>query len=105
MQAVRNLLGKPVFVTSGYRSPAVNAAVRGSQGSQHLTGHACDFKSSFGTPNAVCKLLVLHMTTLKFDQLICEGQWTHISFAPRPRNQVLTAHFTPDGVTYTQGLS
>lgn len=105
MQAVRNLLGTPVFITSGYRSPAVNAAVRGSPASQHMTGHAADFKSpAFGSPLEVARLLVQHMSSLKFDQLICEGSWVHISFAPRPRNQVLTAHFGAGGVTYTQGL-
>jgi hypothetical protein len=105
MQAVRNILGKPVFVTSGYRSPALNAAVHGAQGSQHLTGHACDFRSpEFGPVIEVCAKLVGQMARLKFDQLIYEGSWCHISFAARPRNQVLTAHFDAGRVTYTAGL-
>jgi putative chitinase len=49
--------------------------------------------------------LVRHMAALKFDQLIAEGRWVHVSFSPRPRNQVLTAHFSASGVSYTQGLS
>jgi hypothetical protein len=106
MQQVRNILGKPVFVTSGYRSPSVNAAVRGSPSSQHVTGHACDFKCpAFGSPVEVAAELVRHMAALKFDQLIAEGRWVHVSFSPRPRNQVLTAHFSASGVSYTQGLS
>lgn len=105
LQQVRNILGKPVFITSGYRSPETNAAVRGARTSQHVTGHAADFKSpEFGPPSAVAAELVRHIKTLKFDQLICEGSWVHISFAPRPRNEVLTAHFTPSGVSYTRGL-
>jgi hypothetical protein len=105
MQQVRNILGKPVFITSGYRSPSVNAAVRGAANSQHVTGHAADFKCpSFGAPVEVAAELVRHMAALKFDQLIAEGKWVHISFAPRPRNQVLTAHFESGGVRYTQGV-
>lgn len=105
MQQVRVILGKPVFITSGYRSPSVNAAVRGSPNSQHVTGHAADFKCpAFGPPVEVAAELVRHMAALKFDQLIAEGRWVHISFSPRPRNQVLTAHFEGGGVRYTQGV-
>lgn len=105
MESVRQILGKPIFITSGYRSPAVNAAVRGAPGSQHLSGHAADFKCpEFGAPVDVCAALIANMQRLKFDQLILEGnRWVHISFAPRPRNQVLTAHFSSSGVSYTQG--
>ncbi|MES2959817.1 MAG: D-Ala-D-Ala carboxypeptidase family metallohydrolase [Pseudomonadota bacterium] len=106
MQQVRDLLGTAVLVSSGYRSPALNAAIRGSQSSQHVTGHACDFRAPrFGTPRVVARHLVDHMQTLHFDQLIWEGGWVHISFGPRPRSQVLTAHFTPRGVSYTQGVA
>lgn len=36
--------GVPMLVTSGYRSPAHNAAVGGSKSSQHVTGSAADFR-------------------------------------------------------------
>lgn len=39
-----NMLPWRVQVTSGYRSPAVNAAVGGASGSAHMTGEAVDFK-------------------------------------------------------------
>jgi hypothetical protein len=106
MQMVRDLLDQPVRITSGYRSPALNTAVRGSRNSDHMSGHACDFISPmFGTPRAVTRHLLGYMAEVKFDQLIWEGAWVHISFGPRRRNEVLTAHFRPDGVTYTQGLA
>lgn len=106
MQAVRELLVSPVQILSGYRSPALNAAVRGAQGSQHVDGHAADFVAPrYGPPSRVAAFLVAHMDRLKFDQLILEGGWVHVSFAPRPRNEVLTAHFTPQGVSYTRGLA
>lgn len=106
MQAVRDLLGKPIIVKSGYRCPALNAAVKGSNNSQHMDGHACDFVSpGFGAPSAIARFLVEHMVELRFDQLIMEGGWVHISFNAHQRNEVLTAHFTPNGVTYTRGLA
>ena len=106
MQQVRDLLGVPIIVKSGYRCPALNAAVRGASSSQHLDGHACDFVApAFAAPSVIARFLVDHMAELHFDQLIMEGGWVHISFAPRPRNQVLTAHFSDGGVSYTQGLA
>jgi uncharacterized protein YcbK (DUF882 family) len=106
MQAVRDLLGQPIRVTSGYRSPALNAAIHGAHNSDHMTGHACDFVApDFGTPRAIAHCLVENMAEVKFDQLIHEGAWVHISFGPRRRNEVLTAHFRPGGVSYTQGLA
>jgi hypothetical protein len=106
MQAVRDVLGVPVLISSGYRSPAVNAAVRGSPTSQHVSGHAVDFRApSFGTPREVAWHVVKNMGRIRFDQLIWEGSWVHISFAPAPRNEVLTAHFRAGGVSYTQGLA
>lgn len=106
MQRIRDLLGVPVVVKSGFRGRLLNAAVKGSPSSQHLTGNACDFVApGYGSPRQVCELLVHQAALIRFDQLICEGSWVHVSFAPNRRNQVLTAHFTPGGVTYTQGLA
>lgn len=106
MQQVRDLLGVPVFVRSGYRSPQLNAAVRGAPSSQHVTGHAADFVApAFGSPRRVAETIVAHMAELRFDQCIQEGGWVHLSFAPRPRSEVLTAHFTASGVSYTRGLA
>lgn len=106
MQRVRDLLGMPVIVKSGYRSQALNAAVRGAASSQHLLGEAVDFVCPrFGSPRKVADLLVGYVPALQIDQLICEGGWLHVSFLGRKgREQVLTAHFTDSGVTYTPGL-
>lgn len=42
LQALRDYLGVPIIVTSGYRSPEHNRAVRGAPNSRHLTGEAAD---------------------------------------------------------------
>jgi zinc D-Ala-D-Ala carboxypeptidase len=106
MQSVRDCLMQPVFISSGYRSPEVNRAVGGAQNSQHTQGQAADFKCpAFGMPITIARHLLIHSTEVRFDQLICEGTWVHISFAAKPRGQVLTARFGPGGTTYTPGLS
>jgi len=90
MELVRSALNdEPINVTSWYRSPALNAAIGGSAKSDHMDGDAVDFKCpGFGRPIAICHAIV--KAGIKFDQLIEEGTWVHISFAPRMRQQVLT---------------
>lgn len=99
LEGVRQLLGRPILISSGYRSKALNKAVGGSPSSAHLSGHAADFISpGFGSPLAICRAIAA--ARLPFDQLIEEGTWVHISFDPRMRGQVLTK----DGRGYQVGL-
>ena len=44
LQCIREHFGKAVTITSGYRTPAHNAAVGGSKSSQHLLGRAADIQ-------------------------------------------------------------
>ena len=102
MDKVRKLLGAPVIVSSGYRSPALNKAVGGSSSSAHCRGEAVDFTApSFGTPREVCKAII--NSGIVFDQLIYEGTWVHIAFDKTPRRSILTAHFGAK-TTYTNGI-
>lgn len=107
MERVRNLLGVPVQITSGFRAPDVNAAVGGASTSQHTQGLAADFIApEWGTPRTIVRELMVHAPDLRFDQLIFEGTWVHVSFtAGQPRGEVLTAHFMPgQPVSYSRGL-
>lgn len=90
MEAVRvRLGGAPIIVTSGYRSPALNAAVGGQPSSQHTRGEAADFIAPrFGSPTEVAA--TLRDSGVDYDQLIIEfGRWVHISFSQAPRHQAL----------------
>lgn len=91
LEAVRTYLGKPITISSGYRSPRLNKAVRGAAKSQHVTGHAVDFICpAFGTPAEIVKALLKAGTV--FDQLILEfppNGWVHMSVTDRPRKQAL----------------
>src|SRR5215470_6689592 len=51
LDQVRTLLGYPLDISSGYRSPVLNAAVGGVRDSQHMDGLAADFICpGFGNP-------------------------------------------------------
>ena len=43
LQCIREHFGKPVHITSGYRTAEHNAAVGGAKSSQHIQGRAADF--------------------------------------------------------------
>jgi len=77
LEEVRSLLGKPIIIDSGFRSPDVNQAVGSTSVSQHLRGCAADFRVPGMTPAEVVK--AIHGSDLPFDQLILELTWTHIS--------------------------
>lgn len=97
LDPLRQLWGSPLYVNSGYRSPAVNAAVGGARNSQHLTGCAADITTGSPKKNRkLLKLLLLHAPAIPFDQLIAERcdsngnpRWLHISYSTRPRRQLL----------------
>jgi len=101
MEAVRKLLGgKGIRISSGYRSLAVNRALGSKDTSAHVHGFACDFICpSFGTPLEICK--AIEASGIRFDQLIEEGTWVHLSIDPRMRQQVLTMR----NGKYSTGLS
>jgi len=101
MEAVRELLGgNPIIVSSGFRNLEVNRAIGGSTKSAHMEGWAVDFICpKFGTPKQIVDKL--KDSDIKFDQVIEEGTWVHISFAPARRRQILKATFKNGKATYT----
>jgi hypothetical protein len=89
MDAVRDLLGFPVLVSSGFRCRDLNEALRGSPSSSHLTGEAVDFICpGFGSVRQVFD--ALRRASLRYDQLIVEyGRWVHIGFGAQMRGETL----------------
>ena len=102
LEDVRQVLGhRPILITSGFRSEAVNKAVGGSPSSAHRLGLAADFTCpNFGSPLTVCKAVA--SSGIEFDQLIDDkDSWVHLGPSrSAPRTQLLTF----DGTRYLPGL-
>ncbi len=107
LDKVQGLLGRPLEITSGYRSRELNKEVSGVPGSQHTKGEAVDIRCpGFGSPLHMARAIA--GAGIRFDQLIYEhgcsadGGWVHISFATRPRRRTLTICSSRHG--YRTGL-
>lgn len=102
MEAIRSLLGgKPIKVTSWYRSPDVNKAVGGSATSDHMSGWSVDFKAYHMDSRTAAR--IIRDSPLMFDQLILyPGEdRLHIGFSPKNRREVMTKS---KASTYAKGL-
>ena len=85
-QPLRNAFGTPIYVSSGYRSEDLNAAIGGSKRSQHIQGRALDLDADVfgGCSNGEIFRFILN--NLTFDQLIWEfgdqdnPDWLHVSY-------------------------
>ncbi len=92
LEQVRALVGKPIIVTSAYRSPEVNLAIGSTNRSQHPLGCAADFKVHGMTPKQIVEACI--KADIPYHQIIEEfGSWTHISVpnspSEAPRRQAL----------------
>ena len=89
LQPVRDAYGKPIKVTSGYRSSRLNAAVGGSPVSAHRVGWGVDIQPVSGRFDDFKDtiLQIVKELGLKYDQIIIEksgkSRWLHIGY----RNQ------------------
>ena len=90
LEPLREHLGQPVVITSGFRSKRLNEVVGGVKNSQHLRGEAADLMVE-GEKQARDWIRWM-MDFLEFDQLILEKKgkkvWVHVSLK-RNRQQVL----------------
>lgn len=83
LQPIRNFLGQPITITSGYRMTAVNKLVGGSPTSQHLVGQAADFTIKGYVSQYIAQEALLNAISrlkLNYDQLILYPTFTHISY-------------------------
>lgn len=90
LQPIRNLIKKPMIISSGYRNKEVNKLVKGKSSSQHTRGQAADFKIKGMQPKEIVQ--IIKKSNIEFDQLINEYDlWVHVSFNKKGnRHQVLT---------------
>lgn len=95
LDVIREMYGKPLNISSGYRCPELNKKVNGKEKSQHLKGQAADINCGSVEKNReFFNWLVQHKDEFEFDQILDEYsyQWVHISFKLDPsknRKQIL----------------
>ena len=97
-EPIREHFGVPIHISSGYRSAALNRAVKGSSSSQHCRAEAMDIDADrYGkvTNKEIFDYIREH---LEWDQMIWEfgndsqPDWVHVSFkATGNRRQILKA--------------
>ena len=86
LEPTRRNFGKPMVISSGYRSEELCEAIGSSKNSQHAKGEAADFEM-FGVDNK--ELAKYIKNNLVFDQLILEfynpddpsSGWVHCSYS------------------------
>lgn len=110
VQKVRDHFG-PTVINSGYRSPELNEAVRGSKTSQHCHGQAADIEVP-GVANAEVAQWIVD--NCDFDQVILEfytpgipdSGWVHVTYKNPEDNRksVLTAMKEDGKTVYKVGL-
>ena len=105
LEQVRSLLGNnSIRISSGYRCLALNRAIGSGDLSAHVLGYAVDFTCpKFGTPKEVANKIA--ESAIRFDQIIFEQKWVHLSVDTRNRREVLTAHFGKGKTNYTKGIA
>ena len=80
LQRLRDLIGQPVIVTSGYRNPSHNAAVGGAAQSRHLTGEAADIRVPELHPDEVAQIA----TDVGFNGVGIYSSFTHVDIRTQP---------------------
>lgn len=94
LDPLREALGRPVRITSGYRSAALNDAIGGARNSQHMRGEAADIKvDGIGAQDLARRIAALR---LPVDQVVWydaeRGGHVHVSSVrPRLRGEYLHA--------------
>ena len=91
LQPIRDELSTSITISSGYRCPKLNSAIKGSSTSQHMKGEASDISATGLTTEELYSYI--KNSKIEFDQLIQEfGRWVHVSFRKgKNRNMKLRA--------------
>lgn len=106
-QPIREHFDTSIFISSGYRSSALNKAIKGSATSQHSKGEAIDIDMDGHMGPTNTEVFTYIRENLNFDQLIWEfgtktnPDWVHVSYkkgGPQ-RKQILRAVRNSTGKT------
>lgn len=88
LDIVRRLLGKPIYVNSGYRCFELNNIIGGAVNSDHLLGCALDITTREGREEDE-RLFELIKSSIPYNQLIWENTWIHYSYYRPNKSQII----------------
>ena len=78
LEPLREIIKRPLFVSSGFRCKEVNLGIGGSLRSQHQEGKAADIIAPEMT---IDELFDMACKFVPYDQIIHEfGRWVHVSY-------------------------
>lgn len=109
-EPIRNNFRCPIYISSGYRSQALNNAIGGAKGSHHMKGMAIDIDMD-GTDNEVTNSQIFDYIkkNITFTQLIWEfgnnknPDWVHVSYdKDNLKNEILKATKQNGRTIYTK---
>ena len=88
LQELRNRLGFPLVITSGYRSVKHPIEAKKAKGGMHTKGLACDIKCHSNTAYKIVKVaLELGFAGIGINQKGQDGRFVHLDL--RPQNEAL----------------
>ena len=95
LEPLREALGLPVVITSGFRTKTLNSMLaHSSERSQHMLGQAADFyvapgQSGLSRRELLIKAfhLIILDESIDYDQLILYPSFIHVSYVSRERNR------------------
>ena len=79
MEPVKGVFGDKLSINSGYRCPALNKAVGGTDTSAHCQGYAIDFVIAGMDATQIMKWLIANYPS-PWDQAIDEPGWFHLGY-------------------------
>lgn len=106
LEYLREIVQKPIIITSGYRCPYLNNAIGGSKTSAHMDGLAADIYVPDLTPCELARLAAEKMYDQGYDQIIHEfGRWVHVGLGIKiMRFETLTAMRENGRTVYKRGI-
>jgi hypothetical protein len=99
LEPLREKLGLPIIITSGYRTKELNdIIVHASRKSQHMSGQAADFHVAQGPVQGSrvqgsrelliqAFRLIIEDESIDFDQLIIYPTFIHVSYVSKEKNR------------------
>lgn len=99
MQEIRDKLGLPIDISSGWRSPLLNKMVDGKKNSQHLIFQACDWRPV--KDGKICRdrdflneiVLKIKKSNIEVDQCLIEDSWIHTSIKGNNNRNEFATYF------------